>query len=86
MTRTRIRTRTAPAVPVAALLLLLAVSGPAAAAGCTYAGATRTVEATLTDETATFSVGPLEQIRVNGVPCQTATVTNTDTIAITGTE
>jgi Ca2+-binding RTX toxin-like protein len=70
-------------------LLLLSVAvgtTPAVAAvGCSFDGTTATVSVTLgAGDSTTMSVGGTGQILVDSVQCDTATVTNTDTVTITG--
>jgi Ca2+-binding RTX toxin-like protein len=57
-------------------------TGNALAFSCTYVAPTVTL--TLLNETVTVSKGNLSQILANGVPCQGATASNTDTILVNG--
>jgi Ca2+-binding RTX toxin-like protein len=69
---------------VAALVLLVALPSAAGAASCTHDEASGTVDALVSGETASFSVGLLGQIQLDGIPCEGATVTTTDRISVTG--
>jgi Ca2+-binding RTX toxin-like protein len=71
-----------------ALLLFFVALGttPAVAAvGCSFDGGTAIVSVTLgAGDATTMSVGGAGEILVDGVQCDTATVTNTDAVSITG--
>ena len=73
-----------PAAILAACLVTVVWAQPVSAATCTHDQATASVVATAESEAATFSVGLLGQILLNGIPCETATVANTDRIDATG--
>ena len=68
------------------LLLMTFGTKPAAAAVvCSFDGGTAAVSVTLgAGDTTTTSVGAAGAILVDGVQCDTATVTNTDSVSITG--
>jgi Ca2+-binding RTX toxin-like protein len=68
-----------------AMVFAVVGSAPASAVSCSFDGATATVDVTIgSGDLTTLSVGGGGEMLVDNVQCGTATVTNTDTVVITG--